>query len=162
DPGKTALVAGGTTGNDVIVFVPVDCEGAVLVVISDGFAGIFRPTGRLIAFGQAGNDDIVVAGGIRLTAGLYGGAGPARPPGGAGTDIVVGGEGDDRLVGGAGRDILIGVLGSDRIVGDTGDDILIAGTTDYDARPEALRSILGEWTSAADFATRVNNLRAGA
>ena len=87
------------------------------------------PTGRLVAHGGDGDDDIQVAGGIALPAWLYGEGGNDRLKGGAGHDVLLGGDGDDMLVGGGGRDLLIGGTGADRIVGNQDDDILIAGTT---------------------------------
>jgi Ca2+-binding RTX toxin-like protein len=112
-----------------------------------------------MAFGQAGNDDIQVAGSIALRAWLYGDDGHDRLKGGAGHDILLGGVGDDLLVGNSGRDLLIGGAGADRIVGNADDDILIAGTTAFDANDQALCAIMDEWTSGREYAQRCANLR---
>jgi Ca2+-binding RTX toxin-like protein len=75
------------------------------------------PLSGIVVYAQAGNDDVTVAGGIDLTAYLYGGAGNDDLKGGGGPDVLIGGDGDDQLNGGRGRDILIGGRGADRIVG---------------------------------------------
>ena len=88
---------------------------------------------------------------------------------GGGPTVLLGAEGDDKLVGFSGRNILIGGLGADRLVGGWNDDLLIAGRTAFDIDDEALEdgfdevleSILAEWNSTRDYATRVANLRDG-
>ena len=55
---QTALVVGGTTGDDTIVFSPADNKGGIRVTISGVNQGTFRPTGHVIAYGQSGNDTI--------------------------------------------------------------------------------------------------------
>src|SRR5262249_27917431 len=127
NPGKTALVAGGTTGNDTIAFDPVGNGGDIQVTINGVSQGVYHPTGRIIAFGQAGNDNIQVAGSIGNPAWLYGDAGNDQLQGGAGFNVLLGGDGDDVLTGGSGRNLLIGGNGSDRLIGNGGDDILIGG-----------------------------------
>jgi len=159
DPSKTALVVGGTTGNDVIFFSKVDNAGAIAVTINGVSQGVFHPTGRLIAFAQAGDDDVEVDPGISNAAWLYGGAGNDFLKGGAGANVLLGGDGDDTLSGGGGRNLLIGGNGRDHLFGGGGDDVLIAGTTAWDDREEALAAIMKEWTSADDYATRVSHLR---
>lgn len=161
DPTKTSLVVGGTDGNDHIVFHPGEVEGDVVVVLNGVSLGPFQPTGRLVAFGQGGDDTIQVSGSLSLSAWLYGDEGNDRVKGGAGHDLLFGGLGDDLLVGGSGRDLLIGGFGADRIVGNSDDDILIAGRTAYDAHDAALCAIMAEWTSERDYQTRVANLRDG-
>lgn len=160
DPSQTALVVGGTLANDHIVITPGAAADQIAVTVNGTSLGSdFAPTGHIFVYGQAGNDDIQVAGSIALSAWLYGGAGNDRLKGGAGHDILLGGEGDDLLVGGSGRDLLIGGFGADRLVGNADDDILIAGTTAYDAEAEALCSIMDEWTrSDADYTTRISHL----
>src|SRR5262249_43210544 len=113
DPTKTALVVGGTGGNDTILFNPGSNAGTVQALVNGVSQGTFSPTGRILAYGQAGDDDIRVAGGITLPAWLYGGAGNDRLMGGAGPDVLLGGAGDDDLLGGLGRDLLIGGVGAD-------------------------------------------------
>lgn len=158
NPGQTALVVIGTANDDTIVFQPQGNAGAITVHVNNASAGTFNPTGRIVAYGLAGNDDLQVAGSIANSAWLYGGTGNDRLKGGAGNDVLLGGEGDDLLVGGSGRDILIGGNGADRIVGNADDDILIAGRTAFDDNTAALCAILAEWTSARSYAARVANL----
>src|SRR5262249_45991333 len=129
DPTKTALAVGGTTGNDTIVFNPGGGSGTVQVVINGVSQGTYSPTGHLLAYGQAGDDTIQVAGSITLPTLLFGGDGNDTLKGGNGNNILVGGAGTDSLTGGRGRDLLIGGAGADTLTGNGGDDILIAGPT---------------------------------
>ncbi len=156
--GQTALAVGGTLADDQIVFSPGANAGEINVTLNGVSLGTFSPTGRLLAYGQDGNDNIQVAGSIALPAWLFGQGGNDRLKGGAGNDVLLGGDGDDLIVGGMGRDLLIGGFGRDRLVGNADDDILIAGTTAYDAAEAALCAIMAEWSSSADFATRTNRL----
>ncbi len=161
NPGQTALAVGGTTGNDTIVFHPVGNKGDIGVIINGVDQGTFHPTGRLIAFGQAGDDDIQVAGSINNAAWLYGGDGNDRLKGGAGNNVLLGGGGNDTLIGGKGRNVLIGGAGSDQLVAGPGDDILIGGSTVWDANDAALCAIMDEWSRTdADYGTRIADLRA--
>lgn len=159
NPGATALIVGGTLGDDHIVFSPGSTAGQVRVSLNSVDLGTFSPTGRLIAYAQAGDDDVQVAGSISLSAWLYGGDGDDRLKGGAGDDVLLGGAGDDLLVGGQGRDLLVGGFGADRIVGNADEDVLIAGACRFEADEEALCAIMDEWTSDRSFAERVANLR---
>ena len=70
--------------------------------------GSFKPTGRIVAYGQAGDDDIQVAGAIRQQVWLYGDAGNDRLNAGNGGSLLIGGAGNDQLIGGGGRDVMIG------------------------------------------------------
>jgi Ca2+-binding RTX toxin-like protein len=108
-------------------------------------ASITLPIKGIVVYGQAGDDNISVSGGINVTAWLYGGDGNDTLKGGGGDNVLIGGAGDDTLIGGNGRDILIGGTGSDRLVSGAGDDILIAGTTAYDNDRGALAGLLGVW-----------------
>ena len=138
EAGKTALAIGGTLGDDNILFNTGGTGGTVQVMLNGVSQGSFSPTGRLIAYGQAGADNIQVAGGISLPTMLLGGKGDDRIKGGAGNNILVGGDGDDLLVGGNNRDIMIGGNGADRIVGNGQDDVLIAGRTAFDRELQGL------------------------
>ncbi len=160
NPGQTALAVGGTTGNDTIVFHPVGNGGDIGVIINGVEQGTFHPTGRLLAFGQAGDDDIQVAGSINNAAWLYGGDGNDRLKGGAGNNVLLGGAGNDSLNGGKGRNLLIGGAGSDQLTAGPGDDIMIGGRTAWDANDAALCAVMAEWTRTdADYATRLAHLR---
>lgn len=158
DATKTALFVGGTTGNDTIVISPAGNAGAVQVQLNGSSLGTFTPTARVIAYGQAGDDDIQVAGSIELPAWLYGDSGADRLKGGKSDDVLLGGDGDDLLVGGGGRDLLIGGHGADRIVGNADDDILIAGFTQFDQDHEHLCDIMDVWTSNNSYASRTATL----
>jgi Ca2+-binding RTX toxin-like protein len=120
--------------------------------------GRFAPTGRLVAYGGAGNDLIQVDGGITLSAWLFAGTGNTTLQGGGGNDVLVGGGGNDTLIAGKGRDLLIAGAGASRLIGNSGDDILIAGTTAFDDNEAALYAIMAEWTSSRSYADRVANL----
>jgi len=157
-PDLTDLVTSGTGGNDAFKFNPGGPGYSVEADVGQWPKGRFSPTGRIVAYGGAGDDDIQVAGGINISAWLYGGDGNDRLKGGNGTNVLVGGAGDDLLVGGSNRDILIGGTGADRIVGNEADDILIAGGTSFDANAAALRAVLAEWTSARSYGVRVANI----
>ena len=157
EAGKKALAIGGTLGDDTILFNPGGSGGSVQVKLNGVSQGTFSPTGHLIAYGQDGNDDIQVAGGISLPTMLFGGKGDDRLKGGAVNNILVGGDGDDLLVGGNSRDIMIGGNGADRIVGNGQDDVLIAGRTAFDRDLQGLCALMAEWASNRDYATRLDN-----
>ena len=157
-PGKTALVIGGTSGDDTIIIHPAS-DDLLEVLINGVSAGAFAPTGRLIVYGQAGNDDLQVAGSVAQPAWLYGDDGNDRLKGGAGANVLLGGAGDDDINGGKGRNLLIGGTGADRVVGNSGEDLLIGGITSWDAHEAALWALMQEWTSAASYDTRVARLR---
>jgi PKD repeat protein len=157
-PGTTALAVGGTTGNDAIAFARVGHDGAVAVFLNGASLGTFHPTGRLIAFGQAGHDAIVADGGIAAAAWFSGGAGNDLLKGGRGPNVLRGGSGHDALLGGSGRDVLIGGFGFDLLVGGAGDDLLVGGTTAFDEDEESLYAVQLEWTSPRDGPTRQANL----
>ena len=162
DSTKTALYVGGTNGDDTIRVIQHGKTGDYEVTLNGQSKGTFSPTGRIIIFGQAGNDNISVPNSITLPVEMYGGDGNDTLSGGAGNDILVGGAGTDQLTGGAGRDLLIGGAGTDHLVGNGDDDILIGSATIYDANFAALRAIMKEW-SRLDLvsALRVNHLKSG-
>ncbi|MFO0928639.1 MAG: calcium-binding protein [Gemmataceae bacterium] len=108
-------------------------------------AGAF--TGRLTLNGAGGNDILT---------------------GGSGPNVLLGGAGNDTLTGGASRDLLIGGSGIDRLFGGGDDDLLIGGTTlfytEATSTPNltALDALMAEWTSTADYATRIAHLQGAA
>ena len=158
DPLKTALVVGGTVSDDTIVFYPSGGAGDITVKLNGVILGTFHPTCAIMAFAQAGNDDVQVAGTIEVAAWLYGGQGDDRMKGGAGHDVLLGEEGVDLLVGNSGRDILIGGTGADRIVGNADDDILVAGSLVFANLDAALAAIRSEWISDRTYQERIENL----
>jgi Ca2+-binding RTX toxin-like protein len=157
--GLSDLIVYGTSGNDTIVINPVGAGNGVTVNVNGTTLGTFNPTGRIIAYGLAGDDDIQVAGGVTSPVWLYGGDGNDRLKGGNGSNVLEGGAGDDLLAGGNGRDLLIGGGGADRLIGNGGDDILIGGTSAFDADDAALTAIMAEWNRTdIGVATRVAHL----
>jgi len=158
EPGKRDLVAGGTPEGDTIQF-SLAGSGNVDVNINGVSQGTFAPSGRLVAYGMAGDDEIQVAGDLSRSAWLDGGPGDDRLNGGAGHDVLLGGVGDDQLHGGQGRDLMIGGFDADRLIGNADDDILIAGLTAFDNQADALAAIMAEWTSARSYEARIVNLR---
>jgi Ca2+-binding RTX toxin-like protein len=175
-PGTTALVVGGTAGNDVITFVPT-AAGTIRLKFNGTILGVFSPSGHVVAFGGAGNDTIqtvknVVAGKsyfVSKPVMFYGGEGSDTLIGGLGADVLLGGNGNDTLIGNLGRDVLIGGTGADRVYGglasgptNTADgNIIIGDSTRWDSDPAALGAIAQQWNSTDDYATRIAKLLAG-
>ena len=157
---RQALVVGGTPGADKISVTPAS-GGKVKVTIGSAVIGGFAPTGRIIVIGQDGNDSIVIDPSIARDAELRGDGGNDKLKAGGGNDVLLGGAGRDALAGNAGRDLLIGGSGADTLVAGAVDDLLIAATSGYDASTAGLRRIMLEWTSAANYATRIDHLRNG-
>jgi Ca2+-binding RTX toxin-like protein len=158
DPTKTDLAVGGTNSRDIVVFAPGATPGTVEVFLGFHSLGTFAPTGRLLAFGQGGDDVLAVDPRLTLPSVLRGGAGNDILVGGSGPDVLLGESGDDLLFGGAGNDLLIGGQGNDVLFGGTGDDILVADCTSYDQNLTALASIQAEWNSPHSLAARRGNV----
>ncbi len=158
--GQIALYVGGMIGADDIQISPGDNAGDIEVEINGVSEGMFAPTGRIVVFGQAGDDEIQVSGSITNSAWLDGGVGNDRLKGGAGHDVLLGEDGDDLLAGGSGRDLLIGGRGSDRIVGNADDDILIAGWLGVSSAnlDQTYSDIMEIWTSIDQYQTRTEDL----
>jgi Ca2+-binding RTX toxin-like protein len=170
---QTALVVGGTIGDDTIVFTPADRQGGITVMINGVNQGSFHPTGHIIAYGQAGNDTfrettqrirgrtVFISAPALFFAG--GGNDTLDASGSTAGNVLVGGAGNDSLIGGQGRDILIGGLGVDTLQAGSGGDILIGGTTSYDGNSAALAAILAEWARTdIDYTTRIAHLTGSA
>ena len=126
DPTKTDLFVGGTTGNDTIALALSGSN--TTVTINAVSAGSFAPTGRIVVFGQAGNDNVTVASTITRNAWLYGDDGNDTLTGGGGNDVITGGAGTDSQVGGAGNDTYLfdadAALGIDTVNDSAGIDTL--------------------------------------
>jgi Ca2+-binding RTX toxin-like protein len=159
------LVVGGTVKNDSIVIVPAPIKMGkgkptfgVKVLLNGRSLGTFQPTGAIIVLGQAGNDNIQMAGSIQVDGILFGGDGKDRLKGGAGNNVLVGGAGNDLLIGGKNNDLLIGGAGADNLIGGPGDDILIGDMTTFDTNQTALAAILAEWNSSNSYEDRIKNL----
>lgn len=160
--GGIELAIGGTTADDTINIAPGATVGSVVVTVSNTSGtvteGPFAPTGRVVVYGQSGNDVISIASGLTLPGWVFTGDGNNDVTAGGGPSVLVGGSGNDTLTAGSGRDILIGGQGADSLVGSGGDDLMIAGTTAYDANDIALAAILAEWDSADSLAVRMADL----
>jgi Ca2+-binding RTX toxin-like protein len=130
--------------------------------------GNFFPTGHVVVYGQSGTDIIKTAAQtingvftyVNVPVLFFAGNGNdiLNVTGSSANNVLVGGGGNNRLLGGQGRDILIGGAGRSTLQAGAGGDILIGGTTAYDSNVAALASILAEWGSADDYATRIARL----
>jgi Ca2+-binding RTX toxin-like protein len=153
------LAVGGTTDADLIVFMQL-FGGPVTAIVNGAILGPFEGVGRILAFGQDGNDLITVL--ATAPAEVYGGGGNDLIVGGSGADIIDGGAGNDLIEGGTGRDILIGGDGADLLEGFSGEDLLIAGTfmdgSRFADRQADLRSLQTGWTGSGVYADRVADL----
>lgn len=149
---------GGTPGNDILEVSPSGKGDSIQVRVNQDLWKVPPPTGRLLLFGQAGDDTLHVGGSIQLPAQLDGGSGNDHLQGGGGNNVLLGGPGDDVLQGGAGRDLLVGGPGADRLIGESGDDLLVAGDVRFQALDAALGAIMAEWTSTRSYVQRVANL----
>ncbi|HUG90866.1 MAG TPA: hypothetical protein VML55_08540 [Planctomycetaceae bacterium] len=155
--GLIANILDVSGGDDLVTVHPHVTVPAIL----DGGHGndqLKAGGGETTLLGGPGNDVLVGGSANDL---LDGGPGDDTLSGGPGDDILVGGDGDDHLNGDRGRDLLIGGRGGDVLVGGPDDDLLIAGFTLFDDNHAALSTLLDEWTSDRDYATRTANLRDG-
>jgi Ca2+-binding RTX toxin-like protein len=179
--GLTDLYVGGTTGNDNIAITPAIVNNVIGVKLGMNFVnyGNFFPTGHVVIYGQSGNDIIKTAPQsingvltyVTIPVMIFAGNGndilnvsgsaATDGPGNALGNVLVGGSGADTLIGGQGRDILIGGSGPSTLKAGSGGDILIGGTTNYDGNSLTLETILAEWTSGFDYATRIAHLMSG-
>jgi Ca2+-binding RTX toxin-like protein len=157
NPGHTLLAVGGTEGNDTIVINP---SRGFKVLIGGESIGTFSGAERIAIYGMDGNDNIHIAGAIRVAAWLDGGAGDDRLKGGGGSDVIQGGEGNDGLIGAQGNDMLIGGAGADRLNGGPGSDILLGGLAMLDESD--LFAINQLWTGGGSLNSRVDDIQAGA
>ena len=157
-PGKTMLVVGGTPNDDRIQIVPGRKRGDVAVRMNGRNRGTFHPTGRIVVYGQAGNDQILVSGGVTLPAWLYGGEGNDQLRGGGGDNVLIGGPGNDLLIGGRGRNLLMGGEGKNHLFGNAQNDLLVPGSTALDSLDAGLMAIMREWTSRHSYAVRLANV----
>jgi uncharacterized repeat protein (TIGR01451 family) len=157
NPTLTDLVVSGTPSSDTILFLPG--YGSIVSAYLNGvLLGNFDPTGRIVAYGQAGNNYIYVSPQVTLPAFLYGGPGNDTLVAGGGNSVLVGGAGKNTLRSGPGSNILISGLGSSILMGTLGDNIEIGGYTDYDSNDAALIKLLAEWSSGDSYTTRVDDI----
>jgi ELWxxDGT repeat protein len=147
NPNLRTLTVIGTPDDDVISFNSGSASGVIQAAISGVPTGSFMPTGRLIAYGEDGNDQMSIDESIALTAILDGGEGNDDLSGGAGDDLLLGGTGSDWLSGAAGNDFLAGGQGADRIVGSAGHDVLVAGEVASHLTHNDLLLIAQQWAA---------------
>ena len=147
DPSIVNLAWGGTSGFDVVFFLPNGQNKISIFVFAldnnivgtlDIFSGI---NGTVSAYGL-GFGDVIIADALSTNAVSFDGGdgadlliGGTRDDlllGGDGADTLVGGMGDDQLYGGDGNDLILGEAGEDLLLGEDGRDILVGGA-DFDA-----------------------------
>lgn len=150
------LLVGGTTGNDSINIVPQGPQktaNTTVKLLMNGTQKVFKGINSIQVFAQAGNDNVHLAGAIKVPAMLDGGAGNDRLQGGAGKDLLLGGDGNDHLNGHTNYDVLVGGTGRDRLIGGPGDDLLIAGSLTFDAA--AMAALWKAWSANTSTGARV-------
>jgi len=171
----SALVVGGTSGNDNIVVQQV--RGGIRVLVNGTAVGGVQAGVKTVEInGGDGNDNISMPGNVNVTGILRGGAGNDRLvggrvadflfgdagndllSGGLGSDFLMGGTGNDSLNGGSGHDVLFGGDGVDSLVGGSHHNLMIGGTTDFDTDFKAQKAILHAWAAGGTFEHRMNRL----
>ncbi|MFO0947020.1 MAG: PKD domain-containing protein [Planctomycetota bacterium] len=122
--GVTNLVYGGTTGDDSIEFSQVDAttvlvktlvQNGVAVNTSQTVSGV---TGKVIAYGQSGNDQFVATALTSTAVEFHGGQGNDTLRGSKGNDQLFGEEDVDRIFGHEGNDSIDGGVGTDILYGE--------------------------------------------
>jgi PKD repeat protein len=151
-PGKAALVAGGTAGNDVIALLPGLSAGSFIVTVLSPTPGGLELTVGVFRPGSGTCELELTVGGVSLgviVAPLPGpvarfvafgqggnddafvlGSLPAWLDGGAGNDRLRGGNGGAVLLGGDGDDLVVGGSGRDVLIGGTGADRIVGNAAD--------------------------------
>ena len=107
DFNKWALMVGGTNSSERIEFRRGTQAGTVAVYINNKHEGTFNPTGRLYAYGQGGDDTILIGQGVGHQGVFHGGAGNDTLAGGLNDDVLVGGDGADEFWASGGMDQMI-------------------------------------------------------
>ena len=156
---KSALVVHGSVGNDLINFGLLSGNR---IVVKNGkqVVGTFKPSGRIIVYGNDGNDAVWANARIKNGLEFHGQNGNDSLFGGKANDVLSGGAGNDSLTGGAGRDLMIGGQGADALLGGAGEDLLVANTWRYEADSYSLAALVREWTRTdRSYATRLSALR---
>lgn len=139
---NTIVFSGGNlfvqgTDNTDTIYIWTSCSQA-FAWVNGVLSGphTLGPSGRVIAFGAAGNDQIYATD-SNLPVTIYGEAGHDQITGGNHDDILDGGDGWDRIWGGPGNDVILGGSGNDHLDGHEGDDVIVGG--DGDDR------VIGNW-----------------
>ena len=170
NPGKSALVVGGTPGNDSITVSAGSGPGQFKIAVLEKNLARLNYTGtissaaidRLMIFAGDGNDQVSVGSSVAIEALLDGGAGDDALQAGGGLAILIGDDGTDALTGGTRRDILIGGQGQDQLKSTSGQDLLVGGATSFDAKQLALWALMAEWSRTDESdADRVTHITQG-
>ena len=133
--GKKSILIVGTSNGDSVT---VTGSGTVYRVVLNGRAvSLSGVTGRVLAFGLAGNDTIDMPS-VAIATVSYGGDG---------NDIIRAGSAADRIFGGNGADLLAGGLGADLINGGAGNDLVFDGTVTPRTASVSLASTLALWNT---------------
>ena len=117
-------------GDDLENAVTISRNAAGLILINGGAVQVtggqptVANTARMLVFGQAGNDMLVLdeSNGALPPADMFGGTGNDTIVGGSGGDMLFGQSGNDTLQGRGGNDFLFGGAGNDTLTGGDGDD----------------------------------------
>ncbi len=153
----------GGSGTDMLVIEGTEQADLILIegstITFNGSPSFFGDFESLHAMGRGGIDVMTILEQSPATVILDGGDHADFLTGNDGDEILIGGDGSDLLVGRGGRDLLIGGAGLDLLLGGSGQDMLFAGQTAYDTEPDVLLEILGVWTSAGSYRTRVTDIR---
>jgi hypothetical protein len=160
--GTTLFVGGTSTANNI----QVRQSGTQVVVnLNNGGANFQTPRSgltSLVVYDQGDNAKIQIDSHLTLPAVLEAGNGVGdHIIGGGGPTVELGGAGGNgTLQGGTGRSILIAGPGGAQLQGGNAGNILIGGYTNSDNNLAALEAALEEWSSLADYATRLTDLAA--
>ncbi|MFT5523929.1 MAG: Ca2+-binding RTX toxin-like protein, partial [Pirellulaceae bacterium] len=127
-----------TTDNPDRVIFSSAGQDSVLVRINDVFYGPFEGiTGKIVTYGEGGNDRISIAGNVNKSVEFHGGIGRDNLAGGRaddtlfgdeGNDIILTGDGDNTAFGGSGNDTISARGGKDTLIGQDGNDLLLGGS----------------------------------
>ncbi len=154
------------SGDDAVCLFPAALSAGAGTLAIDGGGGSntldYSYTTTGVVVNLATHTASGVAGGFAGVENVFGGSGADNLTGDAQSNILVGNDGNDVLNGVGGNDLLIGGRGSDALHGGDGDDLLIGGYTSFDHNAAALVSLLAEWNSPRDAATRFADLTAAA
>ena len=168
NPTANALFVGGTLGDDTIVIQAGTTAASISVTINGIARGQFLVAnggvliGRIIVYGNAGNDTITVNANVGAIATvIYGGDGNDTLSGGAGSAFIDGGAGNDAITAAGNRDILIGGSGQDTLTAGHDDDILIGGVYLFSEDLDAVYGLMRAWSSSASYSARIADIRAG-